>query len=430
MERASAELVVGRESRAAFRFIFASALMSAISFSIVIPILPNLVREIAGGDTASAAEWMMVFASAWGLAQFLCAPLLGALSDRFGRRPVLLISTFGLGVDFLFMALAPTLPLLLVGRMVSGATAASFATAHAYVADIVAKEDRAAFFGRLASSISLGYLIGPVLGGWLGEIDLRLPYAAAASVTLANWLYGFFVLPESLAPERRSGRLELRSPIKAGGLALLRSRPLLARLAGISFLNSLANMLWGSVWVLFCAHRFGWSPLEMGIAILASGVAGVGVQAWGVGRVVKAAGERNTLLIGAGVACATLAFTAFAPNGWWYAAIIPVAAFGLLLGPGLQGMVSASVGPEEQGRAQGGLQGLNGIATIVGPPIYGMVFAWSLRQPGGTDLSGLALLLSAAFMAGAFVLALGLGRQAPRSTAARTPPARADRTKI
>jgi DHA1 family tetracycline resistance protein-like MFS transporter len=216
------------------------------------------------------------------------------------------------------------------------------------------------------------------------------------------------VLPESLPSERRAGRLELRSPINAGGLGLLRSRPHLARLAGISFLNSLANMLWGSVWVLFCAHRFGWSPLEMGLAILASGLAGVGVQAWGVGRVVKAAGERNTLLIGAAVSSATLAWTAFAPNGWWYVAIIPVAAFGLLLGPGLQGLVSAGVGADEQGRVQGGLQGLNGIATIVGPPVYGATFAWSLRQTTGTDLSGLALLLSAAFMAAAFLLALRL----------------------
>jgi hypothetical protein len=149
MGRTSTGPAAGRETRAAFRFVFASALMSAISFSIVIPILPNLVREIAGGDTATAAEWVMLFASAWGFAQFICAPLLGALSDRFGRRPVLLISTFGLGVDFLFMAFAPTLPLLLIGRVISGATAASFATAHAYVADIVPREERAAAFGRL-----------------------------------------------------------------------------------------------------------------------------------------------------------------------------------------------------------------------------------------------------------------------------------------
>lgn len=400
---------------AAFRFIFASALMSAISFSIVIPILPNLVRQVSGGDTAAAAEWMILFASAWGFAQFICAPLLGALSDRYGRRPVLLISTFGLGIDFVFMAFAPTLPLLLIGRIISGATAASFATAHAYVADIVPKADRAAAFGKLASSISIGYLIGPAFGGWLGEIDLRLPYMAAALVTLANWLYGFFVLPESLSPERRASRFEWRSPVKAGGIGLLRSRPRLRRLAGISFLNSLANMLWGSVWVLFCAHRFGWTPLEMGIAILASGVAGVGVQAWGVDRVVKRVGERRTLMIGAAVGAATLAFTAFSPNGWWYVAIIPVAAFSLLLGPGLQGMVSAGVEPDEQGRIQGALQGLNGIATIVGPPIYGLIFAWSLRHSAAWDLSGLALLLSAGFMAGAFLLALRLGRPGGRA---------------
>jgi DHA1 family tetracycline resistance protein-like MFS transporter len=217
--------VAGRARTAAFRFIFASALMSAISFSIVIPILPALVRNIAGGDTAQAAEWMMLFASAWGLAQFVCSPLLGALSDRWGRRPVLVISTFGLGLDFVFMAFAPTLPLLLMGRVISGATAASFATAHAYLADITSPEDRAAAFGRIASSISIGFLIGPAFGGWLGEFDLRAPFLAAAAVTLVNGLYGLLVLPESLPPERRSARLRLRPILSTGGLSFLRSRP-------------------------------------------------------------------------------------------------------------------------------------------------------------------------------------------------------------
>ncbi|MBW3618054.1 MAG: MFS transporter [Proteobacteria bacterium] len=422
MDEAAAELgsVNGGARGAAFRFIFASALMSAISFSIVIPIIPNLVRRFTGGDIADAAEWMMLFASTWGLAQFICAPVLGALSDRFGRRPVLLISIFGLGVDFLFMALAPTLALLLVGRMISGATAASFATAHAYVADITAKDARAEAFGRLASSISIGFLVGPAFGGWLGEIDLRLPFVAAAAVTLANGLYGVFVLPESLPLDRRSARLELRPLVDAGGLHLLWSRPDLARLAGVSFLNTLANMIWGSVWVLFCAHRFGWSPAEMGLAIFASGLAGVGVQAWGVGRVVKAVGQRRTLLIGAAVSALGLVYAALSPNGWWYLASIPAAAFGLLLGPGLQGLLSAGVGGAEQGRMQGGVQGLNGIATVIGPPIYGAAFAWSLRQSSGVDLSGLALLVSAGFMAGAFLLALGVAERAPEPGAAST----------
>jgi DHA1 family tetracycline resistance protein-like MFS transporter len=405
--------VVEPNRSAAFRFIFVSALMSAVSFSIVLPILPHLVRKMSGGDLASAAEWMILFASVWGLAQFVSAPVLGALSDRYGRRPVLLISSFGLGLDYLFMAVAPSLSLLLVGRIISGATSASLATAHAYVADVVPQDRRAAAFGQLASSISIGFLVGPVVGGLLGEIDLRLPYLVAAVVTLLNGLYGLLILPESLPPESRANGFELRSPLKASGFELLRSRPMLARLAGISFLNSLANMIWGSVWVLFCAHRFGWSPLEMGIATFAAGVVGVGVQAWGVGRIVRAVGEGKTLLIGAAVGLANLIYVAFAPNTWWYAASVLPAAFSLLLGPGLQGIISANAGPDEQGRVRGAMQGLSGIATVVGPPIYGAAFAWSLRQSSGVDLSGVALVIAAGFMAAAFFLSLLVVRRTP-----------------
>ena len=394
----------GRSRRPAFGFVFATVLMSAISFSLVIPVLPHVVRRFTGGDAAEAAEWMILFASAWGVAQFLTAPILGALSDRFGRRPVLLLSTFGLGLDFLVMAFAPTLSILLVARLVSGATSATFPTAHAYVADVTPKEERAAAFGKLASAISLGFIAGPALGGWLAEFDLRLPFLIAAAVTLVNGLYGLFVLPESLAPERRSGRLEIRPLFTVGGFQLLRGD--VARLAGVSFLNRMGDMIWGSVWVLYCAHRFGWSPSAMGLQILAAGVLGVAVQAWGVGRVVRAVGERRTLLMGAAVSAAAFAWAAVAPNGWWFVAGMPVAAFGLLLGPGLQGLLSNSVGPDLQGRVQGTVQGLNGLATIVGPPIYGGVFAWSLRQSSGVDLSGLTLLVSAGFLVGAFMLAL------------------------
>ena len=396
----------GSSRQAAFRFIFVAALLNAISFSIVIPITPNLVRELAGGDAAEAAEWMMLFASTWGLAQFLCAPLLGALSDRYGRRPVLLLSLFGLAADFLFMAFAPTLPLLLLARIVSGATSATFATAHAYVADVTPPEERAAAFGKLASSISLGFLIGPAVGGFLGEIDLRLPFLVAAAVTLMNAVYGAVVLPESLPREKRAAHLAPRALLSGEGFRMLRVRPRLARLAGVSFLNDLANTIWGSVWVLFCAHRFGWSPAEMGLQILAAGALGVSVQAWGVGRVVRRFGTRNTLLLGVAISSAALAWAGLSPNGWWFVASMPVAALGLLIGPALQSLLSASVGADEQGRVQGALQALKGLSTVVGPPIYGLVFAWSLRQTSGVDLAGAAVLVGSGFMAIAFMLAL------------------------
>ena len=396
--------VKGAFGAPAFGFIFASALLSAISFSIVIPVLPHLVRSLAGGDSADAAEWMMVFAASWGLAQLVFAPLLGALSDRFGRRPVLLVSSLGLAIDFLFMALAPTLPLFLLARVISGATSASFPTAHAYVADVVPPERRTAAFGKLASAISVGFMVGPALGGWLGEHDLRLPFLVAAAVTLANFLYGLLVLPESLPRERRANALEWRPLNKAAGLKLLRTRPELGPLMGISFLNAMSNMIWGSVWVLFCAERFGWSAAEMGLQIFAAGLLGVGVQALLVGRIARRLGERKTLLIGLWVSAANLLWAAASPNGWWFVAFMPAAAFGLLLGPGLQGMIAARLAADEQGRMQGANQALNGLATIIGPPIYGALFAWSLRQDSAWDLSGLALAIAAAFLVGAVAL--------------------------
>lgn len=394
-----------RQLRAAFRFMFVSSLMSAISFSIIIPILPNLVRELSGGDYVTAAKWMMALSAVWGLAQIVSAPILGGLSDRYGRRPVLLISSLGLGLDYALMAIAPSLWMLLFVRIISGATAASFSTAHAYVADIADKDSRAAFFGKLASSISIGFMVGPVIGGWLGEIDLRLPYAAASVATLLNFLYGLIVLPESLPVDRRTVKVTVKSPFSAAGLHLLFGRSDLRSLSMVSFLYSLSNMMWSSVWVLFCAHRFGWSPVEQGIATAAAGMAGIVVQTWAVGRIVKRLGEKRTLQLGSAAAAVSLAYIAFCPNTWWYAASIIPAAFSLLVGPGLQGLVSAAAGPQEQGSVRGGIQSLGAFATVIGPILYGAVFSWSAAIDSPVDLTGIAILMSSLFMAIAYVIA-------------------------
>jgi len=393
----------------AFRFIFIGTLMSAISFSIVIPILPNLVVELSGGNYATAATWMMLFPSAWGIAQIVSAPILGGLSDRYGRRAVLLISSFGLGIDYAFMAILPNLWMLLLARMVSGATAASFSTAHAYVADITDQGSRAAIFGKLASAISIGFMVGPVFGGWLGDIHLRLPYVAASAVTLANFVYGYFVLPESLPPERRATRINVKSPFNAAGLKMLLGRRDLRSLSSINFLYGLSNVLWGSVWVLFCTHRFGWSPVGMGIATAAAGVAGIVVQTWAVGRIVQRVGEKRTLELGAAAAALSLAYIAFCPNTAWYALSVVPAAFSLLVGPGLQGLISTAAGTQ-QGAIRGGMQALNGIATVFGPILYGAVFAWSVSVDSRYDLTGAAVLLSSFCMVIAFFVARGFRR--------------------
>ena len=392
--------------RAAFGFIFASTLMSAVSFSIVIPVLPELVRQLAGGDRADAAEWMMLLVSAWGLTQFVFSSLLGNLSDRYGRRPILLLSTLGLGIDFLFMATAPSLILFLVGRLISGATSASFSTARAYVADIVPETERTGAFGKLASTLSLGFIAGPALGGLLSQYDLRLPFLVAAAACLANFVLGLVVLRESLpAASRRS---DVRWRLLEHGTAntrLFHGQDLRA-LLGVSFLVSLANMLWSSVWVLFCGYRFAWSPVEMGVQIMAAGVLGIAVQTWLVTPIVRRLGERRTLYCGLTISAASLMYAGVAPNALWFVASMPIAALGLILGPSLSGLLSAKAGPEHQGKIHGFAQSLHGLASIVGPPLFGFVFAWSIRQDAAHDLSALAVFISAGFLIGG--LALGL----------------------
>jgi MFS transporter, DHA1 family, tetracycline resistance protein len=303
----------------------------------MIPILPNLIKEMTGGDTAAASEWNVLFATTWGVMQLFFGPMLGMLSDRFGRRPVLLLSLFGLGLDFLFMAFAPNLWWLFVGRVLNGATAASFSTANAYLADVTAPERRAKVFGWMGSAFSFGFIIGPFIGGWLGEYDLRLPFIAAAALTFANWLYGLFILPESLPPERRAKAYDWKRANPLGALKLLRSRTGLLGLAGVAFLFQLSHMVLPSIFVLYTTHRYGWSPAFLGFTFLLTGVLGVIVQMFLVGPVVARIGERNAVLLGATAGAAGFVWYGFAPYGWLYLMGAPVFALIGFMMPGLQG---------------------------------------------------------------------------------------------
>lgn len=409
----------GRPQRqAGFGFIFASALMNAISFGIMIPILPNLIKQFTGGDTAAAAEWNVLFATVWGVMQFFCGPLLGMMSDRYGRRPVLLLSLFGLGVDFLFMAFAPTLWWLFVGRILNGATAASFSTANAYLADVTPPERRAKVFGWMGSAFSFGFIIGPTLGGMLGEYDLRLPFIAAAALTFANWLYGLLILPESLPPERRAKAYDWNRANPLGSLQLLRSRPGLLGLVGVTFLFQLAHMVLPSIFVLYTGYRYGWTPGVLGLTFLLTGVLGVIVQMFLVGPVVAKVGERNAVLVGAISGVLGFAWYGWAPTGWAYLMAAPIFALIGLMMPGLQGLMTRKVQPHEQGQLQGANQSLQGIAAVAGPVIFGLVFAWSIRHDAILHMPGLAIYLAAGLLGLAFMLALSVARAPPQEAVA------------
>ena len=273
--------------RAAIAFIFVTVVLDVLSMGIVIPVLPKLVETFEGGDTARAAQIYGWFGTAWALMQFIFMPVIGALSDRFGRRPVVLVSCFGLGCDYFLMALAPDLTWLFVGRVISGITAASFGTAFAYIADVAPPEKRAASFGMVGAAFGLGFVLGPALGGILGEVSPRLPFWVAGALALANAAYGFFVLPESLAKDKRSA-FSWRKANPVGSLTLLRSHPELSGLAVSNFLMQLAHVVLPSVTVLYMGYRYGWDTLHVGLTLAGVGVASMVVQ----GALVKPAVAR------------------------------------------------------------------------------------------------------------------------------------------
>ena len=400
--------------KAAFSFVFACALMNAVSFGIMIPVLPNLIKSFTGGDTAEAAQWNVVFGCVWGIMQLFCGPILGMLSDRIGRRPVLLISLFGLAVDFMFMAFAPNLAWLFVGRVLNGLTAASFSTANAYVADVTAPQDRAKAFGWMGSAFSFGFLVGPALGGFLAEFDLRLPFLVAGALTAVNWLYGYFVLPESLPVEKRTTSFDWKRANPLGSLAFLRAHGDLLGLAGVGFLFQLAHTVLPSIFVLYSGYRYGWSPGIIGLTMMATGLLGVGVQTLLVGPVVSRIGERGALLLGAAGGCLGFALYGFAPTGWFYIASAPVFALLNFMQPGLQGLMTRRVGPTHQGQLQGANQSLQGIASVLGPIMFGTIFAWSIRQDATLHAPGLAIYLAAFLL----LLALLLGMRVAHAPAA------------
>jgi DHA1 family tetracycline resistance protein-like MFS transporter len=407
--------------QAAFGFIFASALMNSISFGIMIPILPNLIRQLSGGDFAAASTWNVVFATTWGLMQFFVGPVLGMLSDRVGRRPILLISSFGLAVDFLFMAFAPTLWWLYVGRVLNGLTAASFSTGGAYVADITPPEQRAKNFGMLTSAFSFGFLVGPMLGGFLGDINIRLPFLVAAGLTALNWFYGLLILPESLPAERRLTRFDWARANPLGSALLLLSRPGLLSLAGVGFLFQLGYIVLPQVFVFYTTWRYHWSMSVLGLTFLITGVMGVIVQMFLVGPAVARFGERRLVLIGCAAGALGFAWYGTASTGWAYLMAAPIFAFSGFVMPGVQGLMSQRVPPNQQGQLQGANQSLQGIAGFFGPSIFGLTFAVSVRDDATLHLPGLAIYLASGLFVTAFLLAWGFAhphRREPAPSAA------------
>ncbi len=402
--------ITARPARtAAFWFILITVALDMLALGIVIPVLPKLVESMLGGDTASAAGIYGWFGFTWAFMQFFCSPIIGALSDRFGRRPIVLLSNFGLGLDYVVMALAPSVRWLLFGRMISGMFAASISTAYAYIADVTPPEQRAGRFGFLGAAFGFGFVLGPALGGYLGGIDHRLPFWVAAGLSLLNAAYGYFVLPESLPPERRDGfRWARANPIAS--LRLLRAHAELLGLALVLLLMNLAHFALPSTMVLYASYRYHWDEPTVGLFLGAVGVFAIIVQGGMVRPVVRRFGERRAALTGIGFGALGFLVYALAPNGTMLMVGVPVMALWGLSAPALQGLMSARLGPSEQGKLQGANTGLMGLAGLFGPLLFTKVFAAAIGPGSGMHLPGAPMLLATGLMIGAFVLALRVAK--------------------
>jgi DHA1 family tetracycline resistance protein-like MFS transporter len=393
-----------QSSRAAVAFIFITVLLDIMALGMVAPVLPKLVTEFLQQNATWAAVTYGLFNAAFALLQFLFSPVVGSLSDRYGRRPLILASNLGLGLSYALMAWAPSLSLLFIGRAISGVTGASFGTASAYIADTTPIDKRAGAFGILGAAFGLGFILGPAIGGYLGEYSSRLPLWVAGGFSLANAVYGFFVLPESL-PKNLRTTFRWRRANPVGALKLLRRHPDLMALAAILFLSTLAQVSLPSTVTLYAMFRYHWTPHSVGVTLALVGIAMVVVQAGVVGRVVKRFGNRLTLIAGLCFGAAGLFYAGLAPSGLVFLFGIPIIALWSIFGAASQTLMSHHVTASEQGQLQGANASLTGIAELIGPLIFPFTFAYFVSPGHSVAASGAPFVLAGALLAGTAVFA-------------------------
>lgn len=369
--------------RAALAFIFVTAVLDIVAMGIVIPVLPGLIEQFVGSN-ARAGVVNGVFIALWAGMQFVASPIIGSLSDQYGRRPVILLSCAGLAADYVLMAVAPDLWWLAVGRIVAGVTSSSFTTIYAYMADITPPEQRARAYGLIGAAFSGGFVLGPVMGGFLGEFGPRAPFWVAAALSGVAFLYGLFVLPESLPPEKRM-RFSWRRANPVGAMILLRRHPELTGLAGVTFLLYFAHHVFSAVFVLYAALRYDWGPWQVGVLLAGVGVLDMIVQGVLVGPVVKRLGDRKTMVLGLIGGSIGLAMMGWAPTPLAFIlAMLPNALWGLAM-PTLQSLMTRRVGEDEQGQLQGATMSVASIAGVASPLFFGWVY--SLTAASGPGLS-------------------------------------------
>ena len=390
--------------KAALGFIFITLLLDVTGLGIIIPVLPKLIEGLIHGNISEASKYAGWLTFAYAIIQFLFAPIIGNLSDQHGRRPVLLLSLLGFGVDYLFLAFAPTIAWLFVGRLIAGVFGASFTTASAYIADISTPENRAQNFGMIGAAFGLGFIIGPVVGGLLGQYGPRVPFIAAAVLSLLNAAYGYFVLPESLPRENRR-KFEWKRANPVGSLVQLKKYPAVAGLIISLVLVYISAHAVQSTWTFFNIEKFGWSEKLIGYSLGFVGLMIAIVQGGLIRVIIPKLGNERSVYIGLLIYSIGFLLFAFASQSWMMFAITVVYSMGGIAGPAIQGIISSAVPANEQGELQGALTSLMSATSIVGPPMMTNLFSWftrpqaSLRFPGAPFLMAAVLVLISSFLA-------------------------------
>jgi DHA1 family tetracycline resistance protein-like MFS transporter len=393
-------------------FILVTLLLDVAGLGIIIPVMPKLITHLTGGTMSDAAQWGGWMGFAYAGMQFFCAPIMGGLSDRYGRRPVLLASLFGFGVDYLFMAFAPSIGWLFLSRIIAGMMGASFTTAAAYIADISPPEKRAQNFGMIGAVFGLGFILGPLMGGLLGELGPRIPFIASAALVLLNWLWGFFVLPESLATEhRRPFDWKRANPI--GSLLNLGKFPvILGLVASLVLVQIAAHAVQGN-WSYYTIEKFKWTERTVGISLAVIGLAVAVVQGGLIRVVIPKLGQRRSVYAGLAFYSAGFFLFAVATSTWMMFAFTAVYCMGGIAGPAIQGLISTQVPPNEQGELQGALTSLLSVTSIVGPLLMANVFAWFSGPRAPVYFPGAAMALGGVLtMVSAWLARAGLHRTA------------------
>jgi len=395
-----------KRGQAAIVFIFVTVTLDMLALGLIAPVLPKLILDFLGGNTTSAASWLGWFGTIFAVMQFVFSPVIGVLSDRFGRRPIILLSNLGLGLDYIVMALSPTIGWLFLGRIISGITASSIPTAFAYISDVVPKEKRAGAFGMIGVAFGLGFVLGPAIGGLLGDFDPRLPFWVAAGFSLINWLYGFLFVPESLSLEKRKA-FTLRRANPVGALVLLRSHTELWKLATLQFLAYTSHEVF-TIWALYAMYRYAWNQTTVGISLAIVGICTAAISGGLTGRIVAWLGERRTLYIGQFFGAVGMTIAGLARGSVLYLASIPVISMWNISFPAAQGMMTHRVSEREQGELQGAIQSLRSIAFIIGPFLFAQTFAWFIDPKRSFSIPGAPYYLAAAMLFTAMLLATRL----------------------